>query len=295
MSKKKTHEQYVAEVYNINRNIEVVGVYNGADVSILHKCKVDGYEWYSQPRYILRGHGCRQCQNNAKRKTHEQYVIELNNVAPNIQALETYVGDKVKILHRCLIDGHEWKVRPHQVLAGHGCPMCDRNNRAKTHEQYILEVSEINPNIIVLDKYVNNKTKIRYRCKHDGNEFSARPDSILYGGGCPECCMSHGEKEIYNYLFKNNIEFEYQYVFDDCRNVLCLPFDFYLPMHNLCIEYDGEQHFHPVDYFGGEDGFKKRKHNDEIKTSFCITNNIELLRIAYYQDTITVLDDFFTN
>lgn len=43
--------------------------------------------------------------------------------------------------------------------------------------------------------------------------------------------------------------------------ILCntLPFDFYLPYYNTCIEYDGVQHFKPIDYFGGEKEFELRK------------------------------------
>lgn len=63
MSKRKTHEQYVEEVSTINSNIEVVGRYTEAKTKILHKCKIDGCEWYSTPNNILRGHGCPKCAN----------------------------------------------------------------------------------------------------------------------------------------------------------------------------------------------------------------------------------------
>jgi len=47
------------------------------------------------------------------------------------------------------------------------------------------------------------------------------------------------------------------------------------------IEYDGVQHFKSIDYFGGENGFKKRQQNDKIKNIYCIKNKIKLLRIRY--------------
>ena len=58
-------------------------------------------------------------------------------------------------------------------------------------------------------------------------------------------------------------------------------FDFYLPNFNLCIEYDGLQHFKSVKYWGGIEGFKKLKKHDKIKNKFCKSNNIKLLRIKY--------------
>lgn len=60
-----------------------------------------------------------------------------------------------------------------------------------------------------------------------------------------------------------------------------LTFDFYLPEHNICIEYDGEQHFKPIKIFGGNLYFKQIKYHDKIKTQYCKTNNIELIRIPY--------------
>ena len=64
-----------------------------------------------------------------------------------------------------------------------------------------------------------------------------------------------------------------------CKYKGRLKFDFYLPDYNICIEFDGEQHFKPVEYWGGEEEFKKRQIKDKIKTSFCTNNDIKLIRI----------------
>ena len=60
-----------------------------------------------------------------------------------------------------------------------------------------------------------------------------------------------------------------------------LPFDFYIEKLNIIIEYDGEHHFHPIDYWGGEEKYKITQENDEIKNTYCKTNGIELIRIPY--------------
>jgi hypothetical protein len=83
-------------------------------------------------------------------------------------------------------------------------------------------------------------------------------------------------------LKKVGLVYEIQYTFNDCLNIKKLPFDFYLPEYNICIEYDGEQHFRPIDYFGGLETFNKQKERDNIKNKYCENNNIEILRIAYY-------------
>jgi len=61
-----------------------------------------------------------------------------------------------------------------------------------------------------------------------------------------------------------------------------LQFDFYLPERNACIEYDGKQHYEPVDYFGGEKAFRLSLIRDGIKTAYCKEKGIPLLRIPYW-------------
>lgn len=62
-----------------------------------------------------------------------------------------------------------------------------------------------------------------------------------------------------NLLIENNIKFISEKRFNGCKNINELPFDFYLPNQNLLIEYDGIQHFKPINFFGGEMGLKKHK------------------------------------
>lgn len=68
--------------------------------------------------------------------------------------------------------------------------------------------------------------------------------------------------------------------FDECKNKRHLPFDFYIPEQNLCIEFNGTQHYKMSTYFG-EESFKKTQINDEIKRNFCKENNVQLLIIKY--------------
>jgi very-short-patch-repair endonuclease len=94
--------------------------------------------------------------------------------------------------------------------------------------------------------------------------------------------MSRGEIIIQNYLMDHNIKYENQKKFKDCKNIFPLPFDFYLPDYNMCIEFDGEQHFKQIHNWRFEQTLK----NDIIKTNFCKNNNIDLLRIKYDENII---------
>ena len=56
------------------------------------------------------------------------------------------------------------------------------------------------------------------------------------------------------------------------------------PQFLIIIELDGIQHFEPVEFFGGEEGFKSLQERDAIKTNYCKENNIDLIRIPYWEE-----------
>lgn len=280
MSKKKTHKEYVIEVAEIYPNIEVVEMYIDAKTNILHRCKVDGCEWYAKPNNILNGKGCPRCSKK-ERKTHKFYIAEVAQINPNIEIIEQYINARTPILHKCKIDGHQWMATPTSILSGHGCPIC-AGNKQYTPEEYVKKVTDINSNIEVVEKYIDAFTPILHRCKIDGQEWMARPSAILYGSGCPRCNSSKGEKVIENWFNKKNILYEPQKKFADCKYLHSLPFDFYLPNYNICIEYQGIQHYKPIEYFGGQKSFESQILRDKIKEEYCKQNNISLFKIPYF-------------
>lgn len=97
---------------------------------------------------------------------------------------------------------------------------------------------------------------------------------------CSQCAKSEslGENKIRTYLENNCINFIQQHKFQDCKDILPLPFDFYLSDYNICIEFDGEQHFRPA---FGEESFQKTVLHDNIKNNYCKENDIPLIRISY--------------
>jgi hypothetical protein len=110
--------------------------------------------------------------------------------------------------------------------------------------------------------------KAGYCTKHN-------PDYIPLGR------LSRKAQVVMDYLLNIQLPFECEKRFPKCRNKLPLPFDFYIPIYNLCIEYDGEQHVKPVKLWGGEKGLKLTQKRDGIKNKFCKDNNINLLRIQH--------------
>ena len=118
-------------------------------------------------------------------------------------------------------------------------------------------------------KYKDVFTKVKIICPIHG-EFEQIPKSHLKGHGCRCCKTSKGEKIISEFLKCNNIKYLPQYKFPDCKNIRPLPFDFYLPDLNICIEYDGEQHFlYYNNFWGGKKNLLETQYRDNIKTKYC--------------------------
>lgn len=292
----KSHKEYIAEVECVNPNIEVIGMYIDATTPIEHYCKKHNIYWLCLPDNILHGHGCAECGKekigNKKRKTQEQYVNEVGEINKNIIVLGDYIDANTPILHKCKIDMYEWYTTPANILFGKGCPKCGRTMK-RTQEEYVEELFLVNPNIEVLEEYINANTPILHRCKIDGYEWSTIPYILLNGCGCPQCNESHGERFVRQWLDKNKIQYVSQKKFDNCKDKYRLPFDFYLPEYNCCIEYDGKQHFKAIDWFGGQKSLEYTQKHDAIKNKYCEDNNIKLLRIPYFKNVEEELNNFF--
>ena len=137
--------------------------------------------------------------------------------------------------------------------------------------------------------YIASNVKIKIICPVHG-EFLQTPAKHLLGQGCQKCGIeSNGEKQIVQILNNYSIKYLREHRFQDCKNKKPLPFDFYLPKHNTCIEYDGKGHYQPVKHWGGESGLKQVQKNDNIKNMYCYKNHIQLLRIKYDQDLNSIL------
>ena len=286
MGKKLTNEEFIERVKKIHPNIEIIDNYINVNTKIKCRCLIDRYEWTPVAHSLLQGKGCPCCAGNAH-KTTQQFVDEMKNINPNINIIGEYINAYKKIECECLKCQHKWSVTPHDLLKGVGCPKCKaintRNLRIKSNQQFTKEMALINPDIIILGKYNGNKNKIRCQCKKCNNEWNAIPSSLLMGVGCPRCKSSKGELKVSRYLEKNQVDYIPQYKFKNCRDIQPLPFDFYLPDYNMCIEYDGELHFKEIEHFGGKEHLELQQKHDNIKTKYCQDNNIKLLRIPYWE------------
>ena len=238
--------------------------------------------FHQRPTNHLSGQNCPICMNRGK-GNNERFIDSAKKVHGNKYdySLVNYIGSKTKIQIIC--DEHGvFEQRPTRHLCGDGCPKCMGGVKI-SQDEFINRARELHGDKYdySLVKYINSQIKVKIMCPEHG-VFEMKPNNHLSGQSCPQCkSKSFGEKQILKWLTNNTIKFKTQKVFDDCKNQRQLPFDFYLPDYNMLIEYDGKQHYEPIEYMGGKFGFEYRKQNDKIKSEFAEKNDINLLRISY--------------
>ena len=148
------------------------------------------------------------------------------------------------------------------------------------------------PSKVISWEYNKKYKQVKLRCQCEcGNIFkvSLTKWNTLEKTRCNDCTrkLSNIALTVKKWLDNHGILYEMEYKFDNCKNKRPLPFDFYLTDYNICIEVDGEQHFYnnSLKYFKGSpftsEDMLKRRYLDNIKTKYCIDNNITLIRLKY--------------
>lgn len=230
--------------------------------------------------------GCPSCGLKIRKKIDDPIskFIEVHGNFYDYSKTE-YLSMKKKVKIICKLHG-EFFQTPLSHLRGSGCYECGLKKMSKSLkkpiEEFIKKCNEIHGGLYDYSKVKYDKLsdKIIIVCGKHG-EFTQRAFSHQQGYGCGKCSKSKGEIEIEKFLSDNNIIFQYNKHFDDCRNKNTLPFDFYLPYYNFCIEYDGIQHHESIEYFGGDSKLEYQKKLDNIKNNWCLKNKIKLIRISY--------------
>lgn len=135
---------------------------------------------------------------------------------------------------------------------------------------------------LILEKDYQGWTK-KALVKHlkCGKIFKIKPKDLLESGHCP-CTkiLSKGEERISAILNKYNILYETQKRLEGIKKA---PFDFYLPDYSLLIEFQGRQHYEPVEQFGGEKQLIKQKEIDRRKKQIALEQGYDILYINYKQ------------
>lgn len=260
------------------------------------------------------GQGCPKCGRAAgsKKRKHTFAKIKMDFTNRGFILLsEANEYKTVRTYLKCIcVCGRETKKR-HIDLAQkrrcRGCASEESSKNQRTSNEVASIIASVEGLTITDFTFKNAKSDLKVECMTCKFNFVTKLNLIKNShSGCPKCRQSAGERKIRMCLDNiPQITYRIQYRFPNdvangspgCINKLNLPFDILVePLngHEMLIEFDGEQHFRPIKFYGGLDKFKSTRLCDITKSIYCYSNNIPLLRISYleYNDIEELVTDF---
>ena len=297
--KRLTLDEFILKATTIHGGVydyaKVVYVNSKSKVIII--CPKHG-EFTQQVGNHLKGFGCVYCFNDGKATnmgevSRNGFIKRAKEVHGDLYSYDLVVykssTDKVRIC--CPVHG-EFTQQANSHLKGCGCPNCrEKYGRSRyTTAEFISKANTTHNNRYdySLTVYVSSGEKVCIICPDHG-PFWQTAEGHISGNGCSRCKQSKGESSVREILIDAGVRFEEQKRFDDCRLIRPLPFDFYLPDFDCCIEYDGEQHYHPT-AFGTDnsaetknENLRKSEEKDSIKTTYTTETGKKLIRIPYWK------------
>lgn len=267
----KVHRNY----YDYSK---VVFVNSSDKVEII--CPKHGPFRQSLYEHSARGSKCPECARDDDRITLDDFLVRSRGMNGDnydySKVSFTKVSDIVVIT--CKKHG-DFKQRVASHLAGCICRKCFFDNLLLPTKEFIKNARQRHGDTYDYSKvkYLGNKIPVEIICKTHGS-FWVKPNShVSSGSGCWKCSESKGEKEIDVILKKYKINFIREYRIKPHL----YRYDFYLPEFNIFIEFNGIQHYRPVEIFGGEKAFTELKQRDEDKKQIIKSLNGKLIILTY--------------
>lgn len=295
---KKTTEQFIKEaktLYGDNRYSYEKTIYINADTKVTVTCPVHG-DFQTRPADFIRGHGCPKCKGiktkefniTTKRYTKEQFIEKGKLLYNNLFSYEQceYINSRIKVLLHSNLCNEDFLITPSHFLVG------------DIPKKYLgIEYKDVNINTEIFiqrsklifgdtftynnSKCINTKSPICVTCKTHGDFYTNWADHLYHQCGCPKCNQSKGERIISEFLDLNSISYIPQYPLKIGNKLLKVDFCIMYDGKIIYIEYNGIQHYKPVEFFGGEEKFRKQVERDNNLRQYCKENNIRLLEYSY--------------
>lgn len=279
------------EVHNGKYSYEKT-IYKKAKEKVIITCPIHG-DFEQRPQdHVLKKCGCPKCKADKVIQTHSYNLDIFLEKAKQVHG-NKYDYSKVKYIAYnkpvtiiCPIHG-EFQQIPKTHYEGSGCPICGRikanKSESLTLQDFINRSNKIHNNKYDYSKalYMSNNTKLTIICPIHG-EFQQKPANHMIGQGCPKC-VNKNQYALYEKLIKTFPELDILYEVNN-KIVPWLGlqrFDIYIPSLNIAIEYDGAQHYIPIEHFGGELGLKQTQERDKLKEQKCKENKCKLFRLKY--------------
>lgn len=159
------------------RGIKMLTPYRTGNPKATFLCP-EGHEWEATIASVKGGNGCSVCVG------YGQTLDDVNaQIAPRgFKLLTDFKTLREKGTFRCP-EGHEWQASITYVKGGGGCPYC-AGQAGHTRETFLEAIQ--GRNIELVGDYIDLSTNTQFQCEH-GHIWSAKPQKIKMGGGCPHC------------------------------------------------------------------------------------------------------------
>jgi ssDNA-binding Zn-finger/Zn-ribbon topoisomerase 1 len=274
-------------------------------------CPLHGDFIKNASKHIYGKEGCPACskltqqQSNRKFQSFDVVVhhcsILHNNKYRYIKLVEAtlgyngLIGTDTKLVIACKTHGEFIQTINKHIYQKTGCPQCHfdvfTNLQRKTYDEFVADAVKVHGTEFDYSQveYISAHHKVNIVCKQHGAFIQSPANHILKYQGCPRCQRSGPENAISTILLALGVDFTEQQKFKDCINPKTnyqLRYDFYIPSHNLLIEFDGIYHFKAIDHEDNIGSANKTYQHviylDDIKNQYAIDHGIRLLRIPYW-------------
>ncbi|MDD4779018.1 MAG: hypothetical protein PHT02_00245 [Tissierellia bacterium] len=267
--------------------------YKNYSSKLLLRCKCSNEFEVSFANFIKGKISCNLC-SNLQRKINKLYSFEKVKGVFNNKGL---ILDDSQIYENSLHHLLAYTIEGYKIYIKYGNLNKTNNfNPFSKYNPYTIENIQkyLDLNLsgykIISKKYKNAQEKLEFMCTQ-GHDFCLSWNQIQQGLKCIVCIgtRSTGEDCIEEYLIKNNIIYQREHKFKNCKYKHLLSFDFVTKNCEkyIAIEYQGEHHYKPIRYGGISEKLAIEKYEtqiskDQIKRDYCKANNIKLIEIPYW-------------
>ena len=214
----------------------------------------------------------------------------------------THPIDKHHTFWECICDCGNKCIKRSDTFRSVPVPSCGCYKKEHTSQQWAAQLEgQRFGKLVVMQKVPHEELRTLWKCQCDCGNICYLPSRYLLSLNVKSCgceTKSKGELELRQILQIKKINFKEQYTFKDCiseKNSL-YKFDIAIfDKNNILkglIEFNGQQHYEIVEYFGGEKQFLIQQKRDEDKRKYCKLHNYSLLEIPYTELGHINIDNF---
>lgn len=263
-------------------------VFTKLDSAVEIVCPRHGSFFQNFFRHSVMGDQCPKCVIENGRLTFDSFIERSKKLHGDVydysKSIFSQVSDKITIT--CKEHG-DFIQRVSSHLAGNKCRLCYLEDSRLGKEKFIASARKVHGDVYDYSKvvYRGSKEKVEILCPIHGSFWQKPNTHTSSKNGCSFCYESRGERALALVLKKFKL--------DHIREYRIPPrlfrYDFCIPEIKILIEFNGIQHYRPVEFFGGQYEFERTRERDEEKKIIAKVNGYSLVTVTYkslHNDTV---------